>query len=97
MRDPYRVLGIAPEASEAEVRRRYLELVRQHPPDRDPDRFNEIHEAYDRLRDPVTRMRKLLFEPDRTDTFESLLGEARSRLRNVRFSTEGLLSLAKKS
>lgn len=96
MSDPYQILGVSPEASDAEVRRRYLELVRTHPPDREPERFNEIHEAYSRLRDPVARMEKLLFAPDRSDTLESVLADVRRRLRDARLPTESLLSLAKK-
>jgi curved DNA-binding protein CbpA len=96
MSDPYQALGLSPEAPEAEIRRRYLELVRQHPPDRDPQRFNEIHEAYSRLRDPVARMEKLLFSPDKADTFEGLLAETRNRLRNARIPAETLLALARK-
>ena len=36
MSDPYEVLGLPRTADEAETRPRYLELVRQFPPDRDP-------------------------------------------------------------
>ena len=42
MSDPYEVLGLPRFADEAEIRRRYLELVRQFSPDRDPSRFAEI-------------------------------------------------------
>jgi curved DNA-binding protein CbpA len=40
MRDPFTVLGVAEDADDAEIRRRYLALVRDFPPDRDPDRFS---------------------------------------------------------
>jgi curved DNA-binding protein CbpA len=96
MSDPYQILGVPPEAPDAEVRRRYLELVRAYPPDRDPERFNEIHEAYSRLRDPAARMEKLLFHADRSDTLEAVLGDVRRRLRDARLPTDALLSLAKK-
>jgi curved DNA-binding protein CbpA len=97
MHNPHETLGVASDASESQIRSRYLELVRQHPPDRDPDRFNEIHEAYQRLSDPVSRMERLLFSADRSDTLEGLLAEARSRIRGVRIPAEALLALAKKS
>lgn len=42
MNDPYVQLGLSPSADETEIRRRYLELVRQFPPDRAPERFAEI-------------------------------------------------------
>ena len=34
MNDPYVQLGLPPSADETEIRQRYLELVRQFPPDR---------------------------------------------------------------
>ena len=45
MNDPYVQLGLPPSADETEIRRRYLELVRQFPPDRAPERFAEIRAA----------------------------------------------------
>ena len=39
MNDPYETLGLSPDAGESEIRRRYLELVREFPPDRAPERF----------------------------------------------------------
>ena len=47
MADPYEILGVSRSSSEADIRRRYLELVRQYPPDRHPERFKEIHQAYE--------------------------------------------------
>ncbi len=51
-RDPFEVLGLSIHANEAEIRLRYLELVRENPPDRDPERFREIQSAYDAAKDP---------------------------------------------
>ena len=47
----YLTLGLAPDAPQAEIRRRYLELTRSHPPSRDPDRFARIAAAYEALQD----------------------------------------------
>jgi len=55
MRDPFTVLGVAEDADDAEIRRRYLALVRDFPPDRDPDRFREYRAAYDALSDERKR------------------------------------------
>jgi len=68
------LLGVAAEADEAEIRRAYLEKVRQHPPDRDPDRFERIRDAYDRLRDPRLRARHVLASPDPATILTGLLG-----------------------
>ena len=35
--DPYRVLGVSKDSSEAEIKRSYRKLARQYHPDRNPD------------------------------------------------------------
>jgi DnaJ-class molecular chaperone len=56
MRDPFTVLGVAEDAGDAEIRRRYLALVRDFPPDRAPDRFLEYRAAYEALSDERKRL-----------------------------------------
>jgi curved DNA-binding protein CbpA len=94
MTDPYEVLGLDRDADETAIRKRYLELVRQYPPDRDPQRFGEIREAYEKLRDPAERMNALLFDLKSTDSMDIILSELRNRLRKARIPTKTLLSLA---
>ena len=57
----YLTLGLAPGAPQAEIRRRYLELTRSHPPSRDPDRFARIAAAYEALQDDRSRVRTAMF------------------------------------
>jgi curved DNA-binding protein CbpA len=59
--DPYRVLGIEREAAEAEIKRAYFQLVRQFPPEREPEKFQEIRAAYESLRDAGQRAEVSLF------------------------------------
>ncbi|WDQ15112.1 J domain-containing protein [Rhodopirellula sp. P2] len=61
--DPFEVLGLDTKATTAEIRVRYLELVRQHPPEHDPDRFAEIHDAYTAVGDPIRVWSNRLFAP----------------------------------
>jgi molecular chaperone DnaJ len=60
-RDYYLVLGVARAASDAEIKRAFRELARQHHPDVNPDdggeRFREINEAYAVLSDREARAR----------------------------------------
>ena len=56
MRDPFTVLGVEEDAGDAEIRRRYLALVRDFPPDRAPDRFREYRAAYEALGDERKRL-----------------------------------------
>jgi curved DNA-binding protein CbpA len=61
--NPWAVLGLTADASTAEVRARYVELVKLHPPDRDPDAFERIRDAYRAASDPLARARERLFGP----------------------------------
>jgi curved DNA-binding protein CbpA len=44
--DHFETLGLTRDSSEAEIRQRYLELVRAFSPERAPERFAAIHAAY---------------------------------------------------
>jgi DnaJ-class molecular chaperone len=95
MNDPYEVLGLTTGAGEAEIRERYLELVRAFPPERAPERFAVVHAAYAALRDPARRLRSTLFEDDtKHDSVEAIAADLRRRLRKARLPMDILLSLA---
>ena len=53
---PYLVLGLSPSATQEEIRQRYLELIRTHPPSRDAERFQQISAAYEAVKDERTRI-----------------------------------------
>ena len=94
MSDPYEVLGLPTHADEAEIRRRYLELVRQFPPDRAPERFAAIRAAYDDVRDTARRLEAQLFETATSDSLDAIAADLRARLIEVRLPLDVLLSLA---
>lgn len=77
--DPYEVLELPADASEEMIRQRYLELVRQFPPDRAPERFTAIRSAYEALHDPVRRLRTELFNLKRFDSLDQILADVRRR------------------
>ncbi len=53
--DPYTVLGLTRQATLLDVKKAYFKLVRQHPPESDPDAFRRIRSAYEALRTPQAR------------------------------------------
>jgi len=60
--DPYEVLGVSPPADDETIRRAYLELVRQFSPDRDPESFKRINQAYERVKSEKLRLEHYLFD-----------------------------------
>jgi preprotein translocase subunit Sec63 len=94
MQNAYETLGLPSTASEAEIRSRYLQLVREFPPDRAPERFAEIRAAFDDLRNPVAQLEKRLFSLATRDSLEALQGDIVARLRTVQLPVAVLLSLA---
>jgi curved DNA-binding protein CbpA len=70
--NPWEVLGVPQDSDEQTVRAAYLAQVRANPPERSPDKFEQIRDAYEVLRDPRQRMRQLL-DADPTEGLDGLL------------------------
>lgn len=53
----YETLNVSPSATDAEIKKAYRKLAKEHHPDAggDEDRFRQISEAYEILRDPEKR------------------------------------------
>ena len=64
--NPLRTLGLSIEATQEEIRARYLKLIKQFPPERDPQRFQEIQTAFQSAKDPLVLARTLLKAPSET-------------------------------
>ncbi len=75
-------LGVQADATPEQVRRAYLDLVRQYPPDRDAEKFREIHSAYEMLSDPLAQAAAWLTPGrDRPDLARIIAGAEKQRPR----------------
>ncbi len=76
MPDPYTVLDLPPEADDAAIRQRYLDLTRQYPPEQHPERFAAVRAAYEKMRTLEARAQYRLFESGNENTIEAIIEEA---------------------
>ena len=58
MTDPYKVLGVSPNASDEEIKKAYRRLAKQYHPDRNPGdataakKMQEVNAAYEQIKNP---------------------------------------------
>lgn len=77
MQTPYEILGVITDANDAEIKQAYLQQVKQNPPDRNQDKFQRIHEAYNAIKDHTSRLKYELFTLPSTD-FNAVIDRALS-------------------
>lgn len=61
--DPYQVLGVMQTASRTEIKRAYFALIRQYPPETEPDTFKLIRAAYEKVKNVKQRAETDMFLP----------------------------------
>ena len=81
--NPFAVLGIEETADDEAVRAAYLAAVRRSPPDRDPEGFRRVREAYEAVRDEERRLALRLFGPEPLDSLEAFLDAIPDERRHV--------------
>lgn len=84
MKTPYELLNVTADAGDAEIKRAYLQKVKDNPPERNPELFQTFHNAYEAIKDHKTRINYALFHTP-VANFDPLLDRA--------FDTEQTLTL----
>lgn len=51
----YKVLGTTAKISNSRIKEKYIQAVKQHPPEIDPEGFEKVRRAYETLKDPMKR------------------------------------------
>jgi len=89
--DPYRTLGLTVRAESEEIRSAYLKLVRDFPPDQSPDKFREIHDAYEILSDPLKHAQNIFGRGTKNVDLLAVIGVLEKEIPHI--PTLALLSL----
>ena len=55
MKNYYEILNISKNASQEEIRNGYKKMLRKYPPEKEQEKYKEIREAYDTLKDEKSR------------------------------------------
>jgi curved DNA-binding protein CbpA len=93
MANPYSILGATPTDGDEAIRRHYVDAVRRSPPERCPEQFARIREAYERIKDENARLEFLLFDATQGESIDELIEEERCRTAPKRVGLAALLSL----
>jgi len=67
MKNPFAVLQVTETATDEDIQKAYLRQVREHPPDRAPERFQEIRRAYEAIKTRRDRLQYQLFHSEPPD------------------------------
>ena len=75
MKTPYELLAVTEFATDAEIKQAYLQQVKLNPPDRDQAKFQQLHSAYETIKNATEREKYALFNYPEAD-FNALLDQA---------------------
>ena len=75
MKSPYKILEVTEQASDSDIKQAYLQKVKLNPPDRDHEKFQQIHSAYETIKNATSREKYALFNYPEAD-FDALLDQA---------------------
>lgn len=73
MKTPFEILGVDETADDQLIKKAYLAEVRRFPPERFPEEFKRIREAYEKISTAKARLRYLLFDT-RVPAVEEIAG-----------------------
>ncbi|QTA86016.1 DnaJ domain-containing protein [Desulfonema magnum] len=57
----YLTLGLSLDASDEDIRNSYLQLVKKYTPEKEPERFRQVTEAYEAIKDERNRIMGKIF------------------------------------
>lgn len=61
MKTPYDILDVTPYATDSEIKQAYLQKVKLYPPEREHEKFQQLHAAFEAIKDKKSRVSYELF------------------------------------
>lgn len=87
MKTPYEILEVTSNASDIEIKKAYLQKVKNNPPDRDQELFLSIHNAYETIKDNKSRISHALFNNPSIE-FDELIDQALDTAQTIKINPE---------
>jgi len=91
--DAFATLGVPLSATDVDIRKRYLELTVQFPPEQHAEKFAAMREAYEKIRTLDARAKYMLNDRGKEDTIEAILEEVECTTPRPRPSLSMLVQL----
>ncbi len=82
MKTPFEILNISENSNDESVKKAYLTMVKQFPPERCPQEFQQIRGAYENIKTQKKRLLYSLFDshcPSAEDLIRDISSSARGR------------------
>ena len=75
MKTPYDILDVTHDATDSDIKQAYLQQVKRYPPEREQEKFQQIHAAFNAIKDKKSRLSYELFNYTEVN-FDELLETA---------------------
>lgn len=87
MKTPYEILEVPEQASDSQIKQAYIQKIKLNPPDRDQETFQQLHGAYETIKNVTNREKYALFTLPKVD-FDTLLNRAFACTKPVTMNAE---------
>ncbi|MCZ2340353.1 MAG: hypothetical protein LC104_00990 [Bacteroidales bacterium] len=94
MSDPFQVLNLPTDADDQAIRARYLELVRQFPPEQSPKEFAKFRAAYEKISTLDARAAYFLAGIGNDDSIDAIIEDLTCSTSRSRLKLNQLLEMA---
>lgn len=91
----YAILGLSPESTPEELRKRYLALVKQYTPETHPTRFAQIRHAYENIDNSIELLDDMVLLDSDGASIRELIAEVLEDIRDERVPTQILLNMGR--